>query len=54
MEFILHILGYFIIFFAIDYKRGPESKIEPFSKDYFIVLLMVFVAVIMLRFGYEN
>ncbi len=37
-------IGFFIIFLAIDYKRSEESKIIPWSKDHFIVLFMVLVA----------
>lgn len=48
MNFILGIIGYIILFYAIDYKRGPESKIETFSKDYWIIMLMVFVGTLLI------
>jgi formate hydrogenlyase subunit 3/multisubunit Na+/H+ antiporter MnhD subunit len=41
---LLNIIGFLIIFYAIDYNRTEESKIIPWSKDYWYVLFMVIVA----------
>ena len=44
MTTLIHIIGFYIIFSAIDYKREEESKIIPWSKEHFIVMAMVLVA----------
>lgn len=44
MMTLIHMIGYFIIFLAIDYKRTEESKIKPWSKDHLLMIFMVLVA----------
>lgn len=48
-EAIVEIFGYFLIFVAIDYKRKPESEIKFLSWDWFVTLLLVIVATILIR-----
>lgn len=47
--FILHILGYFIIWAMIDYKRPKENRWDLISWDWFFVLIMLVIAVTLLR-----
>jgi hypothetical protein len=49
MTTLIHIIGYFIIFSAIDYKRKEDSKIIPWSKDHLITIFMVLVASLLIN-----
>lgn len=44
MEHILHIIGYSLIWFAIDYKRDEKIVTKLFTKDWVILMLLVIVA----------
>lgn len=48
MKTLIHIIGFFIIFLAIDYKRNDESKIIPWTKEHLVVIFMVLVASILI------
>lgn len=51
MSLILEILGFFIIFMAIDYGRKDDSKIQFLSKQWFIIFLLVIIGTLLIRFG---
>lgn len=44
MNFFISIIGYFILWIAIDYGRKPDSKITLFSKAWFIQMFIVIIA----------
>jgi hypothetical protein len=48
MEHILHIIGYFLIWFSIDHKRDEKSTIKLFTKDWLILFLLIIVAGLLL------
>lgn len=50
LHFILHLIGFLFMLYAVDYKRTPESKIKPYSKDYWIIALILLVGALFLRF----
>jgi hypothetical protein len=41
---LLNILGYVILWYAIQYKRKPNSQINIFTKDWWILFAMIVVA----------
>jgi len=40
-NFLIMIVGYMFIYGACDYKRGPESQIKGFSKEWWIQVALV-------------
>ncbi len=44
MDIILNFLGALIIWIAVDIGRNQESKIKPFSKDWFLALFAIALA----------
>jgi len=42
-EFAIGIIGWIIIFYAIDYKRPEKSKIKALTWDFFIVVVLMFI-----------
>lgn len=51
-KIIIEMFGYLLIWAAIDYGRPERYKIKTFSKDGFILLIMVIIAVLCIRFDY--
>jgi hypothetical protein len=49
MEIILNIIGAFLIWICVDFKRHKESEIKPLSKDWWIVFAMIIVAIVLLQ-----
>lgn len=43
MDFFLDILGFILIYIAVDYKRREESKIPTFSADGILIIVLVIV-----------
>jgi hypothetical protein len=41
INFIINLIGIFLIFVAIDYKRPMEYRAKTFSKDWWIIILIV-------------
>ena len=48
MVFLFHILGYFLIFWAVDVNRTVESKIELFSKEWLKMMILVLIGGLLL------
>jgi len=48
LNFLVSMIGYFLIYMAIDTHR-PNDKINCFSKHWWLTLLLVGVALIILR-----
>lgn len=48
MVFLLHVLGYFLIFWAVDVNRKEESKIEMFSKEWVKMMILVLMGGVLL------
>ncbi len=49
MDFIISLVGYFLIFMAIDINRPIEYDIKMWSKDYFLMLFLVFVGTLLIK-----
>ncbi len=52
LSFIINIIGMFIIFIAIDYNRPEEYKAELFSKDWWVQIIMVAIASVLIGNSY--
>lgn len=48
IKFLITYIAYFLIYTAIDYKRKEDSKIETFIKDWWVNILLVTIAGIIL------
>ncbi len=48
MGFLLHVIGYLLIFMAVDVNRNEESKIQMFSKEWLKVMILVLIAGLLL------
>ena len=48
ISFILTMIGYFFIFYAVDYKRTKEAIYGAFSKEWFVILMLVLIGVIII------
>lgn len=48
IEFIIHVIGYFLILALIDYKRPKEFVAKTFSKVWWIQLVTIFIATILI------
>ncbi len=44
MEFLIHVIGFYLIFVAIDYKRPEEYRAPLFSWDWFVQITLVVIA----------
>lgn len=44
MELLIHMIGYLLIFVAIDYKRPSENRAPLFSWDWFVQIILVVIA----------
>jgi hypothetical protein len=44
MNFFIGVVGYLILWIAIEYGRKPDSKISFFTKDGIIQMLLVIIA----------
>ena len=47
VEFILHVIGFSIMMFAVNYKR--ETKIKSFSTLWFAILCMMVIAGVLIK-----
>lgn len=47
MELILNLIGWFMIWMIMDYKRKGESVIKIFSLDHFVVFVVTIIGVIL-------
>jgi hypothetical protein len=54
MEFLIHWVGWIIIFHAADYNRfkNGDSIIKPFSKDHWYQIVLILIAAILLKVEY--
>jgi len=43
MNYIISIIGYFLIWLAVDYGRTPESKIPLCSRGFWIQTLLIII-----------
>lgn len=48
-KFLVEALGFFLIYMAIDVKRPEECKIKIFSKEWFIIVVLVTTGVILIK-----
>lgn len=48
METIIHMMGYYVMFLAIDYKR--ESKIKLFTKDWLIIFVYILISSALIKY----
>jgi len=47
--FIIDFLAYLMIFMACDINRKPESKIPMFSFSWFLQLILIIIATVILK-----
>jgi hypothetical protein len=53
MEFLIHWVGWIIIFHAADYNRFKNGdSIKPFSKDHWYQIVLILIAAILLKVEY--
>jgi len=45
--FIPNVLGFMLLWAAVIYRRTPESEIKFFSKEWWVVLLLITVGTIL-------
>lgn len=43
MEFIIHFIGFLLLWLATDFGRQPESKVEFLSKNWWVILILLVV-----------
>lgn len=53
MKLLLLFIGAFLIMLACDYKRKEDSKIRIFTKDWFLVILLLSIGVYLMHFNYD-
>ena len=44
IQFLLQILGYILLWVAVDINRPEEYKIKIFSKHWWIVFILIFIS----------
>jgi hypothetical protein len=47
MEFILDLIGTYLIYWCIYFKRNEESEIKLLSKDWWIILVIIIATVLL-------
>jgi len=49
LHFISDVIGFLLIWYAINYKRNKHCMIEDYTKDWFILLIIVITAALFFR-----